>query len=518
MLHQTEPGRQNALAEPCPEGRNRISLLPAFRARPVLRRLVLALSFLAVHETAVAENPSAVLKPGKPVLMTGTYDVSALGYTAEEFFLEGRARAFSPLGTLREDGNWAVAPAASAGYKTRAVVLRPRDPERFNGTVIVEWLNVTGGFDMPVVWVNVHREIVRSGYAYVAVSAQKTGVEGDGRPDSPAPFLKKASPERYNELVHPGDAYAYDIFSDAGRLIRRSGPDGLLGGLRPRALIAAGESQSAFFLVTYVNAVDPLAKVYDGFLIHARAAAGAPLEGIAAPDPSWLQKPVRLRSGLRVPVLQLISETDLVQLLMARGYWAARQPDTARLRTWEVAGSAHLDNYLFRAGHADVPGIPIPQLAALWAPLNTGTGKPINNGPQQHYVAQAALHFLNRWVLGGRPPARASWIELIPGDPPSIRRDSNGIAIGGVRTPWVDVPIARLSGSDPETRHQIGGSTEPFSREKLAALYPGGKSDYRKRFQASLDDAIRKGFLLEADRAEILELAEAAFDQAFGKE
>ena len=42
-------------------------------------------------------------------------------------------------------------------------------------------------------------------------------------------------------------------------------------------------------------------------------------------------------------------------------------------------------------------------------------------------------------------------------------------------------------------------------------LYPGGVADYLERFTASLDATIQSGFLLAADREEILELAAATF-------
>ncbi len=90
--------------------------------------------------------------------------------------------------------------------------------------------------------------------------------------------LKKLDPQRYSTLAHPGDAFAYDIYSQVGLLIReRTGE--LLGSLEPKAVVAVGESQSALFLTTYVNAVDPVAKVYDGFLVHSRFGPAAPLDG-----------------------------------------------------------------------------------------------------------------------------------------------------------------------------------------------------------------------------------------------
>ena len=97
--------------------------------------------------------------------------------------------------------------------------MTPTDQARFSGTVIVEWLNVSGGIDAPAVWFMAHREIVRAGHAYVAVSVQRVGVEGG---DNMAGFdmsLKAQDAARYSALHHPGDAYAYDIYSQVGRLV-----------------------------------------------------------------------------------------------------------------------------------------------------------------------------------------------------------------------------------------------------------------------------------------------------------
>ena len=82
------------------------------------------------------------------------------------------------------------------------------------------------------------------------------------------------APERYAALTHPGDAFAFDIFSQAGAALRTGA--GPLAHLAVETPLAVGESQSATFLVTYVNAVDPWAGIYDGFVIHGRGASGAP--------------------------------------------------------------------------------------------------------------------------------------------------------------------------------------------------------------------------------------------------
>ena len=149
----------------------------------------------------VSHMPSVTHIPGKPNLILGAYDIASVGYSADEFFVSGTASSYGRDGAL-----------GTADYTTRMVVLTPTDVAKFNGTVIVEWLNVSGGIDAPAFWFMAHREIVREGYAYVVVSAQQVGVQG-GVSMLADMSLKTQDPERYSPLSHPGDAYSYDIFT-----------------------------------------------------------------------------------------------------------------------------------------------------------------------------------------------------------------------------------------------------------------------------------------------------------------
>src|SRR5437870_5067682 len=176
---------------------------------------------------------------------------------------------------------------STAPYTTRAVVMRPINRRRFNGTVVVEWLNVSGGADAGPDWMLGHNELVREGFAWVGVSAQRVGVEGLQSAAAP-----NGDAARYANLSHPGDNYSYDMFSQAGQAIRDDAPT-VLGGLKPKHIIAIGESQSAGRLVTYIDAVHPLAHVYDGFLVHSRM-GGPPI-----------------RDDVGVPVLVFQPETDV---------------------------------------------------------------------------------------------------------------------------------------------------------------------------------------------------------------
>jgi hypothetical protein len=231
----------------------------------------------------------------------------------------------------------------------------------------------------------------------------------------------------------------------------------------------------------------------------------------------------RFRPDLRVPVLTLITETDLLGARLP-GYHAARQPDNAHLRVWEVAGTSHADNYLFGGSFIDSGPDKAAQLAKIFVPTtNSAMGKlaqPLNPGMPHHYVVQAAISALNAWVASGRPPASTPRLELAsggkPGEEPRLALDANGIARGGIRTPWVDAPTIRLSGKgDPNSFiGMLGGSGAPMTRAELARLYPGGKAEYLRRFTVALDAAIRAGHIVREDRQEILDIAAINYDAA----
>src|SRR5262245_33777931 len=354
--------------------------------------------------------------PGAPNIASTSFDLATVGYQQSEFFLSGTARSYRAAAPLTTDGKWKTAVASTAPFTTRVVVYRPSIPARFNGTVVVEWLNVSGGLDAAPDWTLAHDALIREGYAYVGVSAQAVGVNQS----------KAANPQRYAALSHPGDSYSYDMFTQAGVAVRKHA-DQLLAGLHPRRVLGIGESQSAFRLVTYLDGVHPLVHTYDGFLVHSGFGRGAALSQTpqeAVPTPA----PTRLRTDLDVPVLQFETETDL-----NAGFIAARQPDTRRLRTWEVAGTAHYAAYGLTVGFTDPgDGRDAPAMLDLLqhptsepVPGLLTCGSPINSGPQ-HWIVQAAIVALNRWVRTGDAPAHARPIETTSTSPVVFALDAHG--------------------------------------------------------------------------------------------
>jgi hypothetical protein len=433
------------------------------------------------------------------------FDPAAVGYEQSEVFLSGTASAYEPTAPLGTDGKYQVAATSTAPYTTRAVVMRPRDPDRFNGTVVVEWLNVSGGADAGPDWILAHNQLVREGFAWVGVSAQKVGVDALRSTDP-----LRGDAVRYAGLSHPGDSYSYDIFGQAGQAIWDDAEGGtILGGLEPEQVVAVGESQSAGRLVTYINAVHPVGRVYDGFLVHSRGAGGAPLS--QAPQPAVaVPAPAPIRDDLRVPVLVFQAEGDV-----ANSNLGARQPDTRRYRLWEVAGTAHFDFYGLSIGRTDVgdgQGA-VQDLASMLNPTNQPNpsftcSAPINTGPA-HYVLNAAFHWLNRWVTEGVRPPVAPRLETIGVSPVVFATDDHGNVLGGIRTPAVDAPVATLSGLPAPGGSSfcfLFGTTTPFTPAQLEALYPSHGA-FVSAWTGATRSARDAGFVTRADARELIAAA-----------
>lgn len=416
-------------------------------------------------------------------------DLAAAGYEELELAVAGTAQAWrSATATFPFDGRFRLERGPAAGYRTRAVVRRPRDPATRSGTVVLEWLNVSSGADAAPGYGFLAAEVVRRGHVWVGLSAQSAGIE-----TAPALVdvggidlrgLRQRDPERYGELHHPGDAWSFDILTAVARALRDpAGP----AGAGVQRVIVIGESQSAYMLTTYVNGVQPVEGCIDAFLIHSRGGPAAPLDGPGGRvdlDAGRHDPPVRIRDDLDVPVLVLQTETDVLGHL---DYLPARQDDTERFRLWEVAGTAHADRSLV-GDFESVLGCPTP----------------VNRG-QQRFVARAALRSLERW---DDRVASAPRLSVIEGEDTRAvyELDDLGNVAGGVRTPCVDAPTAVLSGLAAPGANRVCllfGQTRAVPVEDLRRRYPT-LGRYREAYAAATDAAIAEGFVLAEDRDEVL--------------
>lgn len=443
--------------------------------------------------------------------MIGTeIDIEDFGYESQEYFFSGEANSYKNLGELKPDGVWNVAANKRAPYKTRLMIYRPKNPKDFNGTVLVEWLNVTAGLDTAPDWIFLHTEIMRRGYAWVGVSAQALGVRG-GEPglDPVAGFvvdLKFVNPFRYWSLSHPGDSYSYDIYAQAARAIKgpRAGIDPMAS-YDVKRLIALGESQSATRLMTFINSFEPNIDLFDGYYIHSRlgyipdfGGASAPLS--QKPEQAILTpKVVKFRTDVNKPIMNLQAETDVIKL----GAIHSRQEDHEYFRLWEVAGTAHADYYLLNYGRYDEENVASAQLFVTDAPnFYLSCPDPVNSAPQHHFVGKAALKALDDWIRLERIPPSFPRLET-NAEGTEFLRDQFGNTLGGVRSPYMDVPIAQLLGDNEQTKEDgnicfLAGKTIPFSKDTLKKLYPS-KESYLKSVRQAIYQGVKGGYLLLED-------------------
>lgn len=436
---------------------------------------------------ARVEGPIKGREHGRPF---GEYagDIGDLGYVEEEYFVSGEARRFRPAGELGADGRWTVRPVDPARYRTRVLVRRPANQADFTGTVVVEWLNVSAGYDIAFLGTGG----LCDGVAYVGVSAQPLGVVGF--PADPK-GLKIWDPRRYGSLDVPDDAVGYDIFTQVARLLRDDGSP-LLGGQAAGIVIGAGVSQSGIRLLAYANGIQPLEDAFDALVPMLNAGMAGDFDPERAhPDRAAGEqghsRSVRadVRDDLDVPVLVINSETE------AAFYAPLRRRDTGRFRSWEIAGASHVP-----AGHMAL-------IAALAARDGVETPKWGESASQVTWLHsyEAALQHLRSWVEDGVPAPAQPPIEIGPDG--RVMKDELGNARGGVRLPPVEVPIAAYGGFNPDG--VLAGTTTPLAAETLAKLYPAHE-DYVAQVAAAAKAAVAAGVLLPRHADSYIREAESA--------
>ena len=432
-----------------------------------------------------------------------TVDLAALGYVEEEYFFEGLASRYRMVDDSDHDGEGRpvrvhAERTHAESFKTRAVVRRPVDPGRFNGTVIVEWNNVSAGCDIfeagdtPVVF--------DEGFAYMGISAQRVGVHGfKSNPQG----LVAWDPERYATLNIADDALSYGIFAEVARTVRPGRPHteiDPLGHFEVRRLLAVGGSQSAGRLATYINAVEPVERVFDGFIAFTWFGSGSSIDDPATFDPSsdmnrLVSRPTRLRTDLGVPVMVVNSECETLSC------HPVRQPDDDHFRYWEVAGAPHGPRL-----HMEriAPKMARDGVAAVSAASDLSALSPVAWAP----VLDAAMVHVDRWIDGGPPPPAQPRIAVSDSDPPHVVRDSDGNAIGGVRVPEMEAPRARHVAAMQETKGGLMGEWFPFDVQVLEARYPD-HARYLAAYEAAAQAALRAGVLRRRDVEESIRHANA---------
>ena len=418
----------------------------------------------------------------RPPIGGPTFDPAALGYVCEDYLLSGSAVAYGLVNGGRPpvDGKWAAEEVGRGEYRTRILVLRPQDPARFNGTVLLNWQNVSAGCERS----RPEADELYRGYAWVGVSAQEIGLYG--APYGTAPRgshrprlgLIDEDPERYGELSHPGDLGSFEIFSQAASAVGplRDGATDPLGGLEVQRVVAIGGSQSAMRLVAYANAVHPLHHVVDGFVLSVWEGRAPRLDEGAISEGGVR---TTIRDDLDVPVLVINSEFE------AQTTAGVDLDDTVLQRIWEVTGTGHgaWRRPIVRAGpHRETPN------PLSWAPVH-----------------EAALRRMYEWLAHGIPAPAQPRIQMDPKARGSVARDELGNGLGGIRLPEIEAPIAAYRGTAYGTgAPPLFGGRRLFGPDVLEALY-SDRDAYLGRWDRAVNAMVASGTLLPEDAERLKE-------------
>lgn len=440
-------------------------------------------------------------------------DLERAGYVEEEFILRGVADEFG----YDEDGRAAVARAA-VPFTTRMLVRRPADRARFSGVVQLEPNHSDA--DRSISWGALAPWILRSGHAHVGVT-QEAVVIGE---------LARFDPSRYGSLSIPSAGLCWDIVGQVAALLRSFGPSNPFGTTGTARLYLSGWSRTGTFCRTFLGegfherwrrlGGRP---AVDGYVICI-SSGGALRAGYAELAPG--QPPLAADDGRRtiaghgVPIIELLSEGE------AETHRRVLRPDADepddRYRLYEVAGTAHV-----ATGNAGLVTNQAQLTDRGW-PEHSREIEEQPSTARLDFVARAVFAALDDWVGRGTAPGHAPPVEYVErpdaghhglmAEALPLVRDADGNVVGGVRTPWVDVPLAAYlphstarPGScipagaapyrDPAFMADLIGHMVPFPADRLRQRY-GSAEDYLERFGQRTGELVTAGWLLapEAER------------------
>ncbi len=399
-------------------------------------------------------------------------------------------------------------------YVTTVYVRRPRDPNRFSGTVMVEPVHAMSAAP---VWQYVSSYLMRAGHGFAAVGSQKSALETHVKPFDPERY---ASLDIWSDAPPPDDAAMAAPPRDPGAMQARmeamrklnvlSTPilaqvgaaiadgAGPYEGYDVDHVILAGHSQTGGVVTEYIlNGHDALRRddgspVYDGYF-----PSGAP--GVTF-------------GGYDVPIVQVVSDGDIADPRRAgrenRTYRRADSDEPGdRYRLYELAGVPHMgtrrapynDSAMWRSGGAAMTAGDVPDDAVM-------------NSLPHNELFSMAMHHLIEWVADGVTPPRAERIEAGPDG--LFVKDEVGNSRGGVRCAQMDVPRLQYFsnpsvGADGVPARGVVGIEKPIPKETLARLYRD-HDDYVDRFTRRVDELVDEGWLLPEDVDEMRMEAEKA--------
>jgi hypothetical protein len=306
--------------------------------------------------------------------------------------------------------------------------------------------------------------------------------------------------------------------SQVGALLKKSSfllpCDQPLHGFRVKRVFATGYSQTGGFLVTYINFIRPLAtahlddgtSVFDGYLIGDGDAFQTPLNQCAA----YLPPAVRIIQPRPEPVISVVTQTLVGYNSVVRR--ADMDSPGDRYRRYEVPGASHLTQRQMDFSPTDEDRARTGVSPAAKNCIEVAQYG-ISDFPSE-YIMNGAFANLDAWVGEGQGyiPPKAHWITLdavfhLP------LLDQYGNAIGGVRTPYLDVPIATYYGESHAADQMsiymcnLTGYKVPFGASLLRQLYPHDcfwgffphNCSYVRKVRKAVDALVHSRFITKDD-------------------
>ncbi len=414
----------------------------------------------------------------------------ASDYVEKEFLVQGEASTYSGgLGTGPVEVTQTNVP-----YSTRVLVHSPKDASKFSGRVVVEPFNTSnGGKDLDAVWSMLAPMLQQRGDAWIGVTERT----------SAAAALKTADATRYAQMSVPSNDVAWDVLAQVAAAVKKGGAQSPLKGLKPKDVYMAGYSQSGVDTAGFAMGLakhygTPAGKpVFDGYFPAAQAASATPLHAGTSVVPKF-ETPVWTAVG--VPVVNLEDQSGL------EGFIFELPPDaqvTLGAKEYVNRSSASV-----RRADSDKPGDQYRLYEVAGMPHAPG-GAGGCEGPASTFpipaVVRGTFALLNRWVETGKEPPRAPRVKMAEIDTVSkIAPDENGNAVGGVRSPYLDDALARYEAKAPgPITCQLAGHEVALDSAALAKQYPSVNA-YMKKFTKGLDAMIKAGYIIPADRAQLV--------------
>jgi hypothetical protein len=430
------------------------------------------------------------------------------GYVEQEYFFSGTGTIYeyTPTGIQLVSPCPAVATlGCTIPYTTRMLVIRPIKRNKFSGTVVIEALNPSANFDIAGIWDRSRDYFVRNGDVFVGWTSKSVTVN----------TLKSFNATRYAALDWPYmpftpagnnavyDGITFDIAAQIGALFKDNGPESPTHDLAVKRVFEAGFSQDGGFTFTQAESFHALERmpgggpIYDGYVAGGTRGPSSLNFGLT-PAGALPAGDARIQMQPRdVPVMHINTETEIATGVLVPNGLAYRRPDSDapndRYRLWEVPGSSHVSNdhqddvltlslnlaELLGVAAADLPPTGCTHQQFIPGPAVGVPGVIDPNPFPFSNVENAAFADLTAWI-GPRhtPPPHADPIEVTSTSPPTVVRDAFGNALGGVRTPFLDVPTATYFPTDTVAHVTtfsgfciLYGYSVPFSDDTLQSLY-----------------------------------------------